>query len=259
MKEAVSTDASRARFGSLLRAAAGGLLALGLATGLPDSRADAATYTFDVDGDFTDAVNGERVAGEGSDRLSWGGLSNNRRSAYVFDGKNPTGEIGLGSVLPVTLGIFDHNNYRIPDDTGIKGATLSVDVGVNVGGVSQKLSPLSFALTHDETDNRDSTCANGEPNRQGVNSNGCADRIEFVSNPFDTTTFQADGILYTVRVLGFFDPRTEEKLGSFWTKEESDNVAELRGEISAVPVPAAGLLLLGALGGIGALASRRRR
>lgn len=269
MRNAISRHAPRSRRTSLVRAAAGLLFAIGLLapplSGSPLSgsplagAAEAATVGFRVEGEWSAVKGGDRVAGKGSDKLSWGGLSKNRRSAYVFAGLNPTLEVGIPSVTPVVLGRFTHKNFRIPDGSGIKGATLDVDIDVSVDGTTRSLAPLSFALKHWETDNRASPCANGEPNRQGVNSRGCADRIQFTSSAFDATTFMVDGKTYRVRVAGFFEPGSTTPLGTLWTKEENDNVAELRGEITAVPLPAAGLFLIGGMGGLGFLAARRRR
>lgn len=247
--------------GSLAKAAAGLLLALGLAFPSLSGSAEAATLTFNVDGKWTEVEGGERVAGLGTNRLSWGGLSQKRRSEYVFDGLNRNVDVPVPTTVPkpVDLGIFTHRNYRIPSGSGIDRATLGVHVNVSSDGTSEAVPPLFFSLDHWETDNRANPCANGEPNRQGVNANGCADRIEFTSNPFDTASLTVNGILYNVRVLGFFNPATNEKLGQYWTKEENDNIAVLRGEVTAVPVPAAGLLLIGGLGGLGFFAVRRRR
>jgi hypothetical protein len=119
------------------------------------------------------------------------------------------------------------------------------------------VSPLFFDFDHWETDNDASPCANGGSNRQGINSSGCADRVTIGSPTPVTDSAMIAGVKYLLSIDGFFEG--DQKLAVWWTREEADNVAVLRGEITAVPVPAAGLLLLGGLGGLGFLPPRRRR
>lgn len=257
MQNAVSKDMPQKERGALIRAAAGLFLALGLFAPALPGPAEAATVQWSVGGAWVDVDGGDRVAGVGNDRLSWGGLSKNRRSEYVFDGRNLTAEVPVPSTQSYDIGTFTHRNYRIPDDSGITGARLRVNVGVNIEGQDASFAPLFFDFDHWETDNRANPCANGQRNRQGVNGNGCADRVTILSDALVTNSVTVAGVQYLIRVSGFFEGDTP--LGEFWTRENADNVAVLRGEITAVPLPAAAFLLIGGIGGLGLLAARRRR
>jgi hypothetical protein len=107
-----------------------------------------------------------------------------------------------------------------------------------------------------ETPNLSDPCANGEANYGALNVNGCADRVRLLKNDALNTSFVHDGKVYSFSLLGF------DSGDEFWTIENRNNSTYLKaifnvtGDLEkppVVPLPAAGWLLVGALGGLVAL------
>jgi hypothetical protein len=246
------------------RAAAGTLLAVaaalaGLAVG---SMAEAATIQINgVSGSFVSKEGGNRVTGIGTNHLAWGGLSKNRRSGYIFKGISPASyeipdPVGGPTRTEFDVGTFTHKNYKIPTGSGVRSAGLLVSFDAAINNTPVPVTPLFFSFDHWETPNQKSTCADGGRRGQGVNLSGCADRITIGQNPSTDASVSVGGITYLFSVTGFTAGGVP--LQQWWTQENKDNVAVLRAQVTAVPVPAAGVLLLGGLGVLAAAGMRKR-
>lgn len=234
--------------------------ALGLILAVTPLAASAATVTVG-DGTASWSSSGFTwgLAGAGTERLSWGRPHTDgggQKSYYDFD---PAAE-GTSAVedTKFLLGTFTHGNFAIRGgaDGAIDSALLDFQVSLtfDLDGVSyEELFDFEWLFLHDETVNRANPCANGEANGVGINVNGCADHVEFDADSDSYEFVYAEGVV-TLDILGF-EPGT-----SFWTVENQANVTSLYGRFSfvpaAVPLPAAGWLLMG---GLAVLAVARRR
>lgn len=193
------------------------------------------------------------VTGQGTDTISWGGGVG--KSSYNF---TPVG--GLPSTenenIPFTLGTFSHDNQPVFAPF-LMTATLQVDWTVAVPSGGAHFSRTSFFdFTHDETLNNLDPCpyADGDP----INDNGCADKVTFETSPL-SETFQIGKTIYSLTLLGFEVDGVVQDF--FLTKEQTLNTADLKAvfETSVIPLPAAGWMLLTALGGLGVAGYRRRK
>jgi opacity protein-like surface antigen len=202
------------------------------------------------------------VDGLGTNVLSWGSAT--QRSNYTFDGVAPPSVVVGASPTPFLLGTVTHNNQPIPLRSGILGAELTIDFDLSfVNGAPFPFSYTSmFEFTHTETPNAANPCADGGANGVGINLNGCADSIGLVANQTFTKSIVKDKMKYTFTMLGFKigdDPNNLEDFGLLWTTENGATSAGLWGTftVAPIPLPAAGFLLLGALGGLGLMARRK--
>ena len=216
------------------------------------------------------------VKGLNTNSLLWGtpfngtqrGDPNGKQSGYSFVGA-AAGNIESGSKFD--LGTFTHNNYVVNTGTSITSAHLTIAVNLAIGGTTQVVN-TAFNFLHNETMNNPGggVCANGGANGSGVNSAGCADRVQIEGNGASDQTFVIDGFEYILEITGF--TVAGQLFSEFWTTEQQSNSAILQARFtlvgptdpgpgpeplpSPVPLPAAGWLMLA---GLGALAAERAR
>ena len=205
-----------------------------------------------------------------SSRIAWGDPANGvDQSSFVVDWIIPPAvEVDTDVATEFDLGVFTHNNfwlYGAPQgSTAITAAVLDVAMEFMIGSASF-LIEQSFTFDFEETLNfpdNNGPCAFGGTAGSGVNIEGCADRIQFTRNEGTGDSVIVDGVEYTLDISGFM---VGDQLASFFlTEEKQSSEAVLVGRIVAnelpnVPLPAAGWLLLGGIGGLAAFKRVRRK
>ena len=232
--------------------------------------ADAATITIaSVAGEWTGWTGGNAdvhtVAGDPA-QIRWGDPKKPVWSGYDFQATTAPKQT-LQHDDAITIGEFSHSNYAIPHNTAITQAALKVTFSFWLDtdmqdSASMRTITSTFTFDHTETTNnpKSGLCANGDQVGKGVNVKGCADRVVASYNESNSTTIVIDGREYRLDVSGFLIDGAP--MEHFWTQEGERNAAQLTARFSyidpsPVPLPAAGLLLMGGLAALGA-ASRRR-
>ena len=234
------------------------IFAVALATSLSLAASASALTITSIDGAWENASAG--VSGVGTDQIRWGnGWKGGPSSGYDFNASAT--DLVAEEDNTFVLGTFDHLNFPV---TGTFLQSVDLAVSFTIDGVADAISSV-FSFVHDETYNWANTCANGQSNGVGVNSNGCGDHVTATLNESQSETFEIDGVTYILDILGFH--YEGELMDDFWTVESEVNSAELvaifrtvEGEVppqdppvdppSEVPLPASGLLLLAGVVGL---------
>lgn len=216
-----------------------------------------------------------RLNGVGTSQIRWGvGFRGGPQSGYGFAGEDLSGPTPLDTVFKI--GTFTHSNRPIltlpTGKSSIKGASLTVSIALNIGGSVTRTLTSVFDFEHWETNNNPGpgqACANGAPNRTGLNVGGCADRVIATRNDGQSDSVQIGNLIYELDITGFLF--NGQALTEFWTVEGRENSAILQGVVrtrdvgeppppppAPIPLPAAGWLMIAGLGGLAAAARRRR-
>ncbi len=195
--------------------------------------------------------------------VRWG--TGDPRSGYDFttSATDPSLTVDLGSPSDSTvIGNFAHRNYVIGSNTGITAVSLKFNTDVYVDNAFLQNVTFIYDFNHWETPNDAKPCANGGRNERGINSNGCADRVQVNFNS-QSDGFTIGNYVYALDIMGFIADGHE--VTEFWTKEEKRNKAQILGRVALydtlipqVPEPATWAMLIVGFGLVG-VASRRRR
>lgn len=232
--------------------------ALALVAGM--SAATAATVSLsNIYGVWSDAnpvANATYVNGGSSVNWGTGGVS-----GYDFVAGGPVDvDVPPSPTDLFSIGMFTHRNQIIDSGTSITDIVLTISADISVDGEAQGQRSFVFDFTHFETPNGDDPCADGGELGEGVNVNGCADRVTVDFNNL-SESFTIGLNTYTLNIFGFLID--DEQASAFWTKESFNNSADLLAFVTLrtneVPEPhALGLLGLGLLGVAAARRYRRR-
>jgi hypothetical protein len=166
-----------------------------------------------------------------------------------------------GGSAVTQIATFRHVNQPISAGTSITGAKLKFTTDVMVNGSYLDTVSFIYSFDHDETPNAADPCAYAGANAQGVNINGCADRVQTIFNS-QSEFFSIDGNDYALDVVGFLVGNPSAQVTNFLTTERAVNEAFILGRVvlysSAVPESATWAMLIAGFGLVGA-ASRRQR
>lgn len=231
--------------------------------------AQAATVTFsNVTGTWLNGVlsngtaptysgNGTAVA-----QARWGGDAGFGQSGYNF---------GALAIAPLTvsppagsastqIATFDHVNFPVFAPSLVT-MTLLFSADVDVDGTPLGSRTFTYNFVHDETTNNLDPCPYGGANGQGLNINGCADRVSVNFNS-QSDFFVIGSENYTLDIVGFLV--NNQPTTSFTTVERQVNSGFILGrlvlfsEAAAIPEPATWALLIGGFGLTGGAPRRRR-
>ncbi|MFG6094977.1 THxN family PEP-CTERM protein [Leptothoe sp. ISB3NOV94-8A] len=202
--------------------------------------AQAIAVSLQTSGTFEDTVDvdGNAVAGEGTNEITWGIPLDQQVSGYKFEGINLNEQDITESFL---LGNFTHYNYPIfPPSLEKTDLNLALQIGVET-------FKSIFEIDHFETPNSATSCTAG-----GVAL--CPDLVTFTSLLNTESSFQLDEKTYNLQILGFSTDGGNTITETFLTLENQTNTASLYGQFQVVepvevsePRSMLGILAFGAI------------
>jgi hypothetical protein len=184
------------------------------------------------------------------------------QSGYVFEGIKPP-SVFSSSDASFVFGKFTHHNGAVwTNSATLASVDFQIDIeGRIVKGEESEAFSLStmFSLIHQETINPATPCA-----AQGEIP--CRDSVTIMGEISETLPFVVGDIEYTFVLKGLVKSLEGPGVTSFFTEETQQNSAMLRGRIEwaelpppVIPLPAAGWLMIAGLGGLAAMARKKRR
>lgn len=192
--------------------------------------------------------------------LSYGTNQGSGRSGYRFEAPATvvTANFNLDNIpVTLTMGTFTHINRPITSNTSITGARLTLAYTLTLGGQAVGNFTTVYQMAHEETTNS-GTCLYGGANNQGININGCADRVTFNLLSGGSQSFLQGRNQYVFNITGF--QTASGTVTNFLTQENALNPISLRGSIQGfdpVPEPATWLQLVAGFAVIGLVARKR--
>jgi hypothetical protein len=179
--------------------------------------------------------------------LFWGrAASNSSQSGYNFITASTPISYEVSAPTPdFFIGTGAHYNNPIYA-TSLDFVRLMLSAEISLDDVFQGIRNFYFDFAHNETNNNENPCQNGDPNRVGANVNGCTDIVDITYNMLSDSFF-VDGTLFTLNLAG--------DASHFETVEFSTNTFDVYASIVAtntvVPEPFSLVLIAFGLLGLG--------